>query len=192
MSEQWRDIKSFEGLYQVSTYGQVKRLSKTVVNEGLKGKTKQFVSKEMILKPARVSKGYLGVTLTKDGVRYPRKIHRLVAETFIDNPLNKSQVNHIDCDKTNNRIENLEWVTQQENIDHAKINGLITCEKATLKKYRKVSQFDLSMNLIREWNSLKEAGEFLGKPSSNISKCCNGEIKTAYGYVWKYTEGEKQ
>ena len=99
MNEQWKDIEGFEGLYQISSYGRVKRLSKLIHNEGLLNNSKEYYSKEMILKPAYISKGYRGVTLTKEGKRYPKKIHRLVAQAFIPNPYKKPQVNHIDCDK---------------------------------------------------------------------------------------------
>lgn len=191
MSEQWKDIEGFEGLYQISSYGRVKRLSKLIHNEGLLNKSKEYYSKEMILKPAYISKGYRGVTLTKEGKRYPKKIHRLVAQAFIPNPCKKPQVNHIDCDKSNNHVTNLEWVSQYMNMLHAKEHGLLNIEKATMVKYHPVAQYDLSGNLIKEWKSLKEASESLGKPSGNIYKCCQRKIKSAYGFIWKYIEGEK-
>lgn len=99
MDEVWKDIQGFEGLYQVSTWGRIR-------------------SKRGFLKPYSNHKGYLKVCLSKDGVKYKKRVNRLVAEAFIDNPLNLPQVNHKDRDKSNNAISNLEWVTAKENRDH--------------------------------------------------------------------------
>ncbi len=99
MDEVWKDIKGFEGLYQVSTQGQVK-------------------SRRGILKPYINHKGYLKVCLSKDGVKYKKRVNRLVAEAFIENPLNLPQVNHKDRNKNNNAVSNLEWCTAKENRDH--------------------------------------------------------------------------
>lgn len=133
--EIWKDIKDFEGIYQISNLGRIKRLAKRIYNEGLIGK-KYFDSKERILKPSTISKGYKGITLTKDKKRYSKKVHRLVAETFIPNPENKPQVNHIDCNKENNRIDNLEWCTNSENQIHAFKNGLNSSKKANEARWR--------------------------------------------------------
>lgn len=135
--EIWKDIKEFEGLYQVSNFGRIKRLSKKVYNSGLVHNKKYFISKEIILKNATISKGYLGVTLTKDKKRYPKKVHRLVAQAFIDNPENKPQVNHKDCNKQNNCVDNLEWCTNSENQIHAFTNGLNDCKKANYARWHK-------------------------------------------------------
>ena len=138
MKEIWKDIPGYEGLYQVSDLGRIKRLPKLVKNEGLRNKSKTFISKELIIKPFNISKGYKGVILTKNGKRTNKKLHRLVAEVFIENPFNKPQVNHIDCDKTNNKVTNLEWVTGSENIIHAVKNGLQHPELIAKKRWRKI------------------------------------------------------
>jgi hypothetical protein len=137
--EIWKDIKGFEGLYQISNYGRVKRLSKKVFNKGLVHGKEYFISKEIILKNATISKGYQGVTLTKNKKRYSKKVHRLVAEAFIPNPENKSQINHIDCNKKNNCVDNLEWNTQSENLKHAFKNGLTVngLKKANYARWHK-------------------------------------------------------
>ena len=105
--ETWRDIKGYEGLYQVSNYGRVKSLIKGI-----------------ILKPKVCKTGYLCVGLWKDGKQKWMLIHRLVTQTFIPNPVNKPQVNHIDGVKSNNVVYNLEWVTSSENNQHAVNTGL--------------------------------------------------------------------
>ena len=136
MIEIWKDIKDFEGIYQVSTFGRIKRLSRKTINEGLLGKNKELQLKEIILKPSTITKGYRGITLTKDKKRYPKKVHRLVAEAFIPNPNNKPQINHIDCNKSNNNVNNLEWCTNSENQKHAFKNGLNSSKKANEARWR--------------------------------------------------------
>lgn len=116
MNEIWRDIKGLKGSYQVSNTGKVKSLKRIVVrNNGV-----NLSVKERILKQSLFSNGYMFVNIGGK----PVTVHRLVAEAFIDNPLMKRTVNHIDCDKTNNIICNLEWATYQENERHAWANGL--------------------------------------------------------------------
>ena len=97
MEEVWKDIKGYEGLYQVSNMGRVRN------------------SKGCIMKQAVNDKGYLRIRLSKDGKKSHFRVHRLVAETFIPNPDNKAEVNHISCMKSDNRASNLEWVSSEEN-----------------------------------------------------------------------------
>ena len=112
MTEEFRDIKGFEGRYQISNFGRVKRLPHLVKV----GKTYRHLD-EMIMKNVDEGKsGYYQVCLD----RKTRQIHRLVAEAFIDNPENKPVVNHIDYNRKNNNVNNLEWVTQKENLHHSK------------------------------------------------------------------------
>ncbi len=109
--EVWKDIAGFEGCYEVSNLGNVKSLERRVLNNG--GMQRRH---EKILKAhSDKRQGHKMVMLCKDGKTYPRLVHRLVAEAFIPNPDNKPVVDHIDTDATNNRVENLRWVTQQEN-----------------------------------------------------------------------------
>ena len=174
MNEIWKDIKGYEGKYQISNTGHVKSLDFN------------HTGKEKILKEKINSKGYHFVTLYKDDKQYYPRIHRLVAETFIPNPDNLPQVNHINGDKNDNSIENLEWCTGLENMRHAFENGL-NDGRSTI---RAVEQLDLEGNVLNKFEAIADAGRFLGikgKPSS-ISSVCTGKRKKAYGFKWRYAE----
>ena len=116
--EIWKDIQGYEGLYQVSNIGNIKSLDRTV------GENRTpYLKKGRILKAWKYN-GYLCVNLCGEGKNVKLKVHRIVAETFIDNPKNKKEVNHINGNKTDNRVENLEWCSHKENIQHAFRTGL--------------------------------------------------------------------
>lgn len=116
---EWKDIEGFEGLYQVSDTGDVRSLDRVC------GGRRNRKLKGVVLKKTKTSTGYWKVELSKDGKVYRKKVHRLVASAFIDNPLNKPNVNHIDNDPLNNCVKNLEWCTQAENVLHAHRIGAI-------------------------------------------------------------------
>lgn len=152
--EIWRDIKGYEGLYQVSNEGMVKSLRNN-----------------KILSLFANHKGYLQVYLTKNGEKKGFLVHRLVAKTFIPNPQNLPQVNHKDEDKTNNKVENLEWCTNDYNINYS--------------QSKKVYQYTLNNVLVKIWNSTMELGRN-GFAQSCISLCCNGKKQKHKGYKWSY------
>ncbi|MED0951988.1 NUMOD4 domain-containing protein [Bacillus cereus] len=115
----WKPIKNFEGLYEVSNFGRVKRLERIIVRKN--GTT--LINKELIKKPTLDLHGYLRTLLHNGEKKSMKGIHRLVAEVFIENPENKGIVNHKDSNRQNNHVNNLEWVTQKENIQHAFASG---------------------------------------------------------------------
>lgn len=178
--EIWKAIKGYEGLYEVSNLGNVKTLKNNKV-----------------LKPYISNAKYLLVSLYKNGKRKHKTIHRLVAEAFIPNIENKTQVNHIDGNKQNNNVKNLEWTSASENLKHAYAIGIkkvssknyTTIKKAQETCKRKIIQYDLQGNFIRKWNSLKEAGTKLNIVSQNISKVCMGQRNKAGGFIWRYDNG---
>lgn len=192
MQEIWKDIQGYEGLYQVSNLGNVKSLhfgKKTGCRNWEKSNSK-------ILKSKLTTSGYYSVELYKPNSRKQFYIHRLVANTFIKNPYNKEEVNHIDGNKLNNHVENLEWVTKSENQLHAIKLGLRTPCPMYNKKGRNnprskpLIQYDLNGNFLNFWYCAKEASDYLNVKPRQISSCAEGKSKTAYGYKWKYVENE--
>lgn len=166
--EIWKDIKGYEGLYQISSYGKVKSLSRKLrYLQPNNGKELFRVSNEKILKLKNV-KGYNAITLCKNGINKEFRICRLVALNFIPNTENKLQVNHIDCNKKNDNIKNLEWVTSSENMKHAYNNNLTKkCyNKNDLRLVKKVK----CTKTNKIFNSILEASIFLGIDSSTLSR----------------------
>ena len=119
INEIWKDVVGFENLYQVSNFGRVKRKKGETIYKD--GRIAHF--SETVLKQAVCKKGYLMVYLSKNSIKKTKQVHRIVAEAFIENPQMKETVNHKDCNKTNNCVYNLEWMTNHENINHSIENG---------------------------------------------------------------------
>ena len=182
-TEVWKDIKGYEGRYQVSNLGRVKSLERIIIK---KNGVKQTI-RERILKIQTDKDGYLQVSLYKgSGKMKTFKVHRLVCEAFHENPENKPCVNHIDEDKTNNTVGNLEWCTYKENINHGTRNA-----RSAEGQSKSVGQYTTDGKLIKVWQSAMEIERQLGYSHGNISLVARGKLKTAYGYVWKYIKDEK-
>lgn len=186
MEEIWKDIEGYEGIYQVSNLGRVKGLERYDSNGHL--------LKEKILKTSINRDGYEKVSIQKNAKKKTYKIHRLVAIAFIPNVENKKEVNHIDGNKLNNRVNNLEWCTKEENERHARNNNLIPVtdkirKQASIngKKRRKsVEQYNTKGSLLKRYISVSEASRETGVSISGISNCCTKKSKIAGGYIWKY------
>lgn len=163
MEEIWKDIKGYEGLYQVSNFGRVRSIK---------------FGKERILKHSKTQNGYLQVILYDNGRPRCFFVHRLVAEAFIPNPNNLTEVNHKDECKTNNRVNNLEWCDRQYNAEYSLAK--------TVNQYSKNGEF------IKQWKSATEVETQCGFHQQNICLCCQGKRKSAYGFKWYYTDDQTQ
>ena len=182
IEEIWKPVVGYEGIYEVSSLGRVKSCERTIIRSN--GREINFPDK--IMKPSINHKGYLIIDLRKNGNRQGGFIHRLVGKAFIDNPLNKERINHKNGDKTDNRVQNLEWVTNQENMAHAyKFLGR-TNKAASESRKRIVEQLNGDGSIVNIFESIKEAFDKTG--INNISAVCRGIKQNAGGYKWRYSK----
>lgn len=186
MQEQWKPIKDYEGLYEVSNLGRIKSLPKYKSSSG--NHPTQYLTKEIILKNINVG-GYLYVGLTDNSHKRKRfAVHRLVAQSFIPNPENKPFINHIDCNPLNNCVNNLEWCTPKENSQHAVKLNRIDVQTAAQAHRIKVCCTDKDGNQ-KIYDSLSEAAKDIEICVETISSFLLGKIKTTRkGYTFKYIE----
>ena len=166
MEEIWKDIKGFEGLYQVSNLGQIKSFPRKGSRGGIMVGTKH-------------PKGYRYVTLRKDGKQYSLKVHRLVAETFIPNPDNLPEVNHKNEDKSDNSVENLEWCSTQYNHEYGS-----RTERARISCGKPIRCIETG----KEYDGARWAATELGLDPSGITKCLKNPNRTCGGCHWEYIE----
>lgn len=174
MSEEvWKDIEEYEGLYQVSNFGRVKSLKRYSINNAN--------TKNRLLKLSLNRKGYLNVTLCKNGKYKSHRIHRLVAQAFIPNPENKPQVNHIDEIKTNNMVSNLNWMTNKENRNHG-----TAIKRMCVTNSKPIIATNLKTDESTKFNSGKECARQLGLNQAHITDVLKGRRKQTGGYIFEY------
>ena len=187
MEEIWKDIDGYEGLYQVSNFGNVKRLDY------------RFTKEDYILTPKINKKGYLWVALFRDSKYKCFLIHRLVGNAFIPNSDGLPFINHKDEDRTNNRVENLEWCTPSYNVRYSlerhpqrhknrprKIGGKVS----PYKHKSKVIQLSKDGEQIKIWNMISEITNETNWRGSSIVEVCEGNRKSAYGYIWRFANDD--
>lgn len=168
--EKWKDIKGYEGLYQISTIGRIKRLDILKVDT-LNRKT---FYPERILKASKGKDGYLKIILSDEfSNKKSFLVHRLVAIAFIENKKNKPEVNHIDGNKLNNCIDNLEWCTPKENTNHAWRIGLINDDNRNQKI--PILAIDKKKNIVQKFSCIEECARVLGTSTLTIRKILNNQ-----------------
>lgn len=176
--EVWKDIKGYEGLYQVSNRGRIKSLAmEKSVGSG------NCARSERILSPY-LNNGYICIKFGKDRLTKHFRVHRLVAIAFIPNPENLPCINHKDEDKTNNNADNLEFCTVKYNNSYG-----TRLQRKSETQSTPVVQKTKDGEIIKTYKSQKEAGIETGIWQSNISYCCLGRAKSAGGFIWE--RGEK-
>lgn len=180
IGEVWKPVPDYEGFYEVSNTGKVRSVYRY----------------KKVLKPMISNTGYERVDLFKNKNRKQLSVHRLVAMAFIDNPENKPFVNHKDESKTNNCVDNLEWVTHVENcqygtaikrrVEHCDYKNRKINNTNQIKACSKpVIQFDKTGKIVAKWSSASECAKANGWQVSNIRRSCLKEDAYAYGYKFR-------
>lgn len=180
MIEIWKPVKGYEGLYEASNLGNIKS-----------------VSRDSLLSSHRINRGYLSVSLYRNGVGKRHLIHRLVAQSFIPNPNNLPYINHKDENPLNNRVDNLEWCDQTYNVNYGSAQERLSLAKIGKGRGMKILQYSMSNTLIKSYNSASQIQRELGFNTTPILNCCRGgyyrnskwvSVSQSYGFIWKFAE----
>lgn len=182
--ELWKDIPSYEGLYQASDKGRIKSL-----NHIRKNGTNKYIQKGKILKFNKNHSGYYQVRLTKNGIAKTHRVNRLIALTFLENPLNKKTVNHKNGNKLDNRVDNLEWATQKEQAIHR--HKILNVPYSDCKCCHEANKRKIIRDDNKIYNSLKEARKDLNNKNAHITEVCQGKLNKTCGHSFKYLREEE-
>lgn len=177
MKEIWKPVVGWEGLYEVSNLGNVRSLDRYVNQLNYK----RFC-KGQLLKPTFHKSNYFIVTLRNSGTQKICKVHQLVMSAF--NPKNsneKLEINHIDGNTKNNNLNNLEWCTHQQNLQHASKHNLLSV-------YKPINQYDLNGNFIKQWHSMKEVKEYYNFGKNSLRNACKRKSGIHKGFIWRYAD----
>lgn len=190
MDEIWKSVGVFLGvdytdMYEVSTFGHVRSVDRVRQRKDGRYYRRRGVSLTEIPR-----NGYLSVVLTKDNKSHFENIHQLVMNAFSPNPNPEiyTDINHIDEDKTNNRLDNLEWTTHRENVNHGTARERMKETMRTSKHGRNIKQMDLNGNVIKIWKSANKASKELHINNTNLYRHLKGANKTCGGFRWEYCD----
>lgn len=162
--EVWKDIPGYEGLYQASTYGRIRNSNGKIMKQGF------------------CRGNYLKIGLTKNKMQNSHIVNKLIGITFLPKlTISDTEINHKDENKSNNRVENLEWCSHNYNINYG-TRTIRTIEGESIA----VVQYDLKGNFIAKYISSTEAARINNYSKGNICSCCRGKRNMANGYIWKY------
>ncbi len=178
--EIWKDVAGFEGYYEVSNLGRVRGVERTITAT-IKGRKVPRRIPQRLRPQQKRGNGYLFVALCKDGKKHMMSTHRLVADAFIPNPEKLPMVNHIDEDKTNNCVDNLEWCTPSYNSTYG--TGM---KRRADKRAIPIVAINDTGTVIARFRSGADAERMTNILRSDISSCIHGRSKTAGGYRWQY------
>ena len=184
--EIWKDVEEFKGVLQVSNLGRIRTLDHYV---RYKSPNHKKLIKGRIRKLFIGNSGYYYFMFNHNGISKHLQVHRLVAKAFIPNPNNKLQVNHVNANKLDNRVENLEWCTPSENMKHAYDNKLIPLNKIGHSGFlnpsaRAVDAYTLDGKFLKHFDTMKDAANEYGIPLSGVCNCCTGYSKTCHGMIF--------
>lgn len=186
LNEEWKPIKGYENLYEISNYGRVRSLDKYVKS---KNGSMQFRKGKLIIPHIPNKKApHYQIQLWKNGAYKYFYIHQLVYIAFVGQIPEGMQVNHLNENGIDNRLENLNLMTPKENSNWGTRNKRIGSKQINGKRSKKINQLTLSGELVNIWASTMEIERKLKFCHSTISKCCKGKLKTAYNYIWKYAD----
>lgn len=178
IGEIWKPIDKYDGKYLVSNYGRIKSIMKK--------------EKPIIIKVHKARNGYIVFSAHYKQTIKKELVHRFVAKYFVENKNDYNEVNHIDGNKENNNVQNLEWSTRSLNNLHAFRTGLRKNAKyGDCLMSKKVYQYDLQGNFIKEWGSSTEAADYYGIYPSGIIDCANRKHETCAKYIWRYYKKDK-
>lgn len=177
---EWIPIKGFEEKYLISNTGEVYSF---------------YLRDNLKVQKNKYGYAYCQLSISKNNLKYSL-IHRLVALHFLPNPEDKPQVNHIDGNKGNNTLENLEWATAKENTKHAyekKLRNNEILRNNGIRNSKKVYQIDIdTKNIVKVWNSAREARRVGGFHDGHIANCCKLETESYNGFIWRYEENKNE
>ena len=196
MEEIWKDIKGYEGCYQVSNLGRVKSLERDIHYEN--GTIKH--RKERIMKPQNL-RGYNGINLYKENTYKVVLVHRLVADAFMQPFEGKTEIDHINTIRSDNRVENLRWVTRKENQNNylTRVHKSAVCKDTAKKiieyfkrgqhcKSKPVVQLSLDFSFVKRFWGAQDVQNTLGISASDITQICKKKRMKSRGYIWMYEE----